>query len=67
MLALRGVERMNGFNVNCRNCKYYQLRSQFDDNDHLVFIEECTALAASGVVVSVDTYYNIDCNYYEPR
>ena len=53
---------MSGFNVNCRDCRFYQLRTEFDDNDRLVFVEECTALD----IVEIDSYFNVDCGHYEP-
>lgn len=57
------VRIMTGFNVNCRDCKYYQLRTEFDDNDRLIFIEECTAFAPT--IYEVDSYNNLDCREFE--
>ena len=54
---------MSGFNVNCSDCKYYQLRTEFDDNDRLVFVEECTALAP--IIYTVSSIKNVDCKDYE--
>ena len=62
MLALRGVERMNGFNVNCKDCFYHAVTSS---GLNVCYSPRMIVFCGGELYVIEDINQNVDCMFFE--